>query len=242
MASSVLTDVGFYIAEYNFSAEMNEVSLTQDIEAPDATSFATNGTRSYTAGLAGVSGTHHGWWDNDNTTKLSGGGQFFTNVGVQLAGLHTLMPEGGLEDEVAYMFNATQTRYSPNGSLGDIFGFDLEFMPRGDLLRGTTLTDSEVSRSATETGTERQLGASTGLTVYSGIHCTEFTGTTLDVTIESDVVGFAGPTTRITHTQLTDVGSELSTFTAGTTDDYWRMVGTFVGTSFTLACVVAIQA
>ena len=240
MATSVLTDVAFFIRELNFSAEMNEVSLTQDIEAADATTFATNGTRTFTPGLAGVSGTHHGWWDT--TGVLSGSSEAFDDIGVQLAGLHTLMPEGGLENEVAYMFEATNTRYSPSGSLGDLWGFDLEYMPRGDLLRGTTLTDSEVSRSSTEVGTERQLGASTGLTVYSGIHCTEFTGTTLDVIIESDVVGFAGPTTRITHTQLTGVGSELSTFTAGTTDDYWRMTGTFVGTSFTLACVVAIQA
>lgn len=255
MPAFVLTDVQFLIAQYDFSAEMNEVALNLDIEIPDNTTFNNTGTRSYTPGLQGVGGVHHGWWDNNSSgldpafgEALSGGGEFFDNIGQLNIGVHTIVPDGGdAEDQVAYFFEAQESKYSPGGGIGELFGFDLEFMPRGDLLHGRTMLDGTLSRSATVTGSALQLGAPGAapgnLTVYSSIHCLEFTGTSLDVTIESDdAMGFATPTTRITHTQLTDRGSEISTFTAGTTDDWWRVVGTFVGTSFTLACVVAIQA
>lgn len=247
MPTRVLTDVAFFIAEFNFSAEMNEVSLTQDVEAPDATTFATGGTRTFVPGLAGVSAVHHGWYDTDTAINAARG-PFFDDVGVQLAGLHTLMPEGGLEDEVAYMFEAMGSRYSVNGAIGDIFGFDLEYQPRGDLLRGRTMLDSEVSLVSTKVGVAlnlgpTDLGGGEIINAYSGIHCTAFDGTTLDVIVESDDAnGFPSTTTRISHTQLTGVGSELLAFTAGTLDDWWRITGTFVGTSFTLAAVVAIQA
>jgi len=245
MPTIVLTNVCFFLGQYDFSAEMNEVSLTQDIEIPDATTFKAGNTRQYTPGLRGVAGVHHGWVDND-VAAFSGTGVPFGLVGTQLAGVHTLLPEGGTaEGEVAYFFESSLSKYSEKGSVGDLYGFDIEFSPRGDLIRGRLLNDATALETGSVTGAKVQLGAQTVdvNVVYAALHIFEFTGTSLDVVVRSDAdSGAGGETTRITFTTANGVGAQGPlTFEAGTTDTWWDAVLTFVGTSFRAAVVVGIQ-
>lgn len=244
MTTQVLTDVGFFIAQYDFTTEMNEVSLSEEIEIPDDTTFRA-GTRTVAPGLQGVAGIHHGWYD-DAATAFSGGTVPFDNIGTTLAGVHTLLPEGGTTSgERAYFFEATQTKFGVGGSNGELFGFDIEFAPRGDLYGGRLLDDAITLHTASRTGTSYQLGAQVvGTNVIRAVlHVVEFTGTSLDIDIRSDDnSGMATPTTRISFTQAAGVTSEGPlTFTAGTTDDYWDADLTFVGTSFRACIVISLQ-
>ena len=247
MATTVLTDVCFFVAEFDFTGEMNEVSLTQTVEIPDATTFQSGGTRQYTPGLKGVSGIHHGWINNEvgPPSFFGGDGTAWGLVGTQEAGNHTLLPEGGTtEGEVAYFFMSTLTKFSEAGSIGDLYGFDIEFNPRGDLIRGALMNDAITLQTGSFTGAKVQIGAQTAGTdiLYARIHVVEFTGTTLDVVVRSDADASAGgETTRLSFTQATDVTSENLTFIAGTTDEYWDVDFTFVGTSFRAIVVVGIQ-
>lgn len=256
MSTIVLTDVCLFIAEFDFTTEINEVSLTQEVEIPDATVFKSGNTRQYTPGLKGVAGTHHGWYDTSGVSgfppppgeSLSGSGQFFEYLSTptQLIGVHTILPEGGTTaGERAYFFEATQSRYSPNGSLGELFGFDIEFMPRGDLIGASLMDDAVTLHTASRTGTSQQLGAQTADVdkVYAALHVVEFDGTTLDINVRSDNdSGMAGATTRISFTQATAETSEGPLlFTAGTADDWWDVDLTFVGTNFRAVLVVGIQ-
>lgn len=245
MPTQVLKDVAFFLAEFDFTAEMNEVSLSQEIEIPDATVFKSGRTRQYTPGLRGVAGVHHGWYDNDDES-LSGGGEFFTNIGQQLAGVHTILPDGGFAaGEVAYFFEASESKFSINGSLGELFGFDLEFSPRGDLIRGRVMDDADTLHTASRTGASQQLGTQVVGTniVYAVMHVVAFDGDTLDVVVRSDgASNMATPTTRITFPQVDGViGLGPLTFAAGTTDTWWDVDLTFVGTSFRACIVVGIQ-
>jgi hypothetical protein len=247
MATTVLTDVCFLVAEYDFTAEMNEVSLTQSVETPDATTFKSGNTRQYTPGLAGTAGVHHGWVNSDTgpPTFFGGDGTAWGLVGTQEAGNHTLLPEGGTtEGEVAYFFESSLTKYSESGSIGDLYGFDIEFSPRGDLIRGSLMNDAITLQTASFTGAKVQVGAQTAGTdtLYARIHVVEFSGTTLDIDVRSDTDAIAGgETIRLSFTQATGVTSENLTFTAGTTDTWWDVDFTFVGTNFRAIVVVGIQ-
>lgn len=235
MSAFVLKDAKVFVNEFDVSADHNEIALNLSIDEVENTTFG-GGTHSFSPGLRGIGGVHHGFWDAAEPDA-----EFFAAVGSG-PHLHSIIVPDGSDGDRGFFFNASAMRYSPSGAIGEMFAFDIEWMAQGDFIGGTSMAAYQ-SRSSSFNGTAYQLGApgtTTPLTVYSAIHCTAFNGTTLDVVVQSDTVGFGSPTARITHTQLTDVGYELSTFTAGTTDDYWRTSVTFVGTSFTLAHIVAI--
>lgn len=241
MATQVLTDIKLYVAQYDLSARTNRCTLAQEIETLDTTTFGTSGTRSFRAGLQAIAGQHSGLWSSEDANDIDA--VIFNRIG-QNNILHTLAMPDGVQGDIGYSFVAAGSRYTPGASVGELMAFDFEFAGAGAALyRGTIMQSSTELETATGTGTARQLGA-VGATesVISALHCTEFTGTSLDVTVVSDDgAGMASPTTRITHTQLTDVGSELLTAAGPITDDWWRVDFTFVGTSFRLAVNVAIQ-
>lgn len=239
MAVQVVKNAKLYVGAYDLSGDTNRLALSQEIEMLDSTTFATNGTRTYIPGLKGVGGNHAGFWNGGDTAV---DGVLFGNIG-QTDILHTIATTDGEEGDRSYSFETSQSRFTPGGTVGEIFQFEYEFAASGDdLYRGTILKSGNDAETATTNGGALQLGAVlTGGLVVSSIHCVEFTGTSLDVVIASDDgAGFASGTTRITHTQLTDVGSEILSASGPITDDYWRAECTFVGTSFTLVVSVAI--
>lgn len=135
----------------------------------------------------------------------------------------------------AYLMKGVALTYTPRkGNVGELAMGDISStVAQGPLVRGQLLHPSNVSRTSSSTGTERQMGA-VGATqrLYAALHVISASGTspTLDVKIQSDDnSGFTSATDRITFTQATAKTSELSSVAGAITDDYWRVSYTIGG-------------
>ena len=105
----------------------------------------------------------------------------------------------------------------------------------GPVVRGTLMHPTTTARSTSSTGTARQLGAvSATQSVYAALHVLSVSGTstpTLTVTVQSDTVGFATPTSRVVFSGATAVGAQFGSAAGAITDDYWRVSWTVSGTN-----------
>lgn len=241
MAVQVLRNCRLYIDGYDLSGQINRLALANDMEVLDSTTFGTSGTRAFAQGLLGIGGSHQGFWHADDDPP-GVDDILFSRIGERDI-LHTIAVTDGAAGDRAYSFLATGSRYTPGGTIGELLSFEIEFSASGlTVYRGSLLKSAEDAVTGNGTGTGLQLGAvATGGQVVSSLHCIEFDGTSLDVEIESDDANsFASATTRITHSQLTDVGSELVAANGPITDTWWRANFTFNGTSCRFAVNVAI--
>ena len=118
----------------------------------------------------------------------------------------------------------------------------------GPIIRGTLMHSGAVARTASGTGTARQLGAvSSSQKVYAALHVLSASGTTpsLTVKVQSDnAVGFPSATDVITFSAATAVGSQWGSTAGALTDDWWRVSYTISGTSpsFLFAVTIGIAA
>lgn len=234
MAVLALTDATVWVGGYDLSSDLNSVTLNATADELDATTFG--GTyRTRVGGLRSVELSHQGfvqYADPDST--------LFADLAAER--VFTVTPTGD-DGEVAYIFKAVRTAYTPlSGAVGDLAGFqgtamgsDGVGMPRGRLLKAKGAVSGAVS------GTARQLGAvSATQKVYTTIHV--FTaGTTADVIVESDDgSGFATGTTRSTTTVTAAGATWVAPVSGAITDDWWRVRFANVTGSFSLAVAVAI--
>lgn len=242
MPAFVFTDAKIKFGGRDLSGVSNQITLTGEVDLQETTTFGAN-YRTRLAGLFTSSAQLEAYWENisandsldsDIFARLAAGTQLFSSAA-----------EGGLVAGIAYMFEADLESYALGDNIGELAKATIAIQGNARLLRGQVLENS--TRTATANGTAVQAGAVLATeTVHSGIHVTAASGTspTLDVTVESDdASGFASPLLRITHTQLTGVGSELKSLAGVVTDDWWRLVLTIGGTtpSFTVFGTLAIR-
>ena len=157
---------------------------------------------------------------------------------------------GSADGSVAYTMNGIALSYSPfGGEVGQLAMASVKGRSASSpVVRGKVLHPLGTARSASGTGTGRQLGAVVaGKSVYAALHVASATGTTpsLTVKVQSDDNGsFTTPTDRITFTAETDATSHYQWGSAAgaITDDYWRASWTISGTgpSFTFLLAVGI--
>ena len=240
MAEQVLGDQKLWFGGYDLTGIMNALGLDYGAEMLDVTVFGDN-TRNFAGGLKTVAAHLEGLWDSDGTLDEA----LFNRVGLSNAPMSFAAVDAA-EGDVAYSFLAAQGEYQFGGAVGDALGFSVTAEGAGDCVRGTLMHNA--TRSATHTGTARQLGAvGAAQKLYGALHVLSAGGTTptLDVTVESDDdSGFASPATRITFAQKTAIGFEWATpVDDAITDDWWRTVLTIggAGPSFAAVCVLAIQ-
>lgn len=232
----IYDDAKIWIDGYDFSSQMTATAIEYGSEAQDDTTFGDT-TRSNTGGLKTVAVSHEGNWDSspDNI--------FFQNIGVSDVPV-SISPDVGADGDLAFTLLSQYSAYAPGGAVGEIYKFSFNGVATGDLVRGTIMHNA--SRSSSGNGTARQLGAvSATQKVYAVMHVLTAPDSpvgTLDVIIQSDDnVGMTTPTSRITFTQATTIGSEWSIPVDGAiTDDYWRVNYTVSGT-FSFVVVIAIQ-
>ena len=88
-----------------------------------------------------------------------------------------------------------------------------------------------------------QLGAvASGQIVAASLHVIAASGTSLDVTVESDSTsGMSSPTTQLTFAQATAIGGQFLSAVGPITDDWWRVSWTVVGGSFTFVVAIGIR-
>lgn len=242
MGKLILTDVPIRFNGYDISGDTNEVSLDGSRDEKDTTNFASSGWREFLAGLKKLDWMVKGFFDPETFDE-----EAFNAVTAQGATEHNItVAKGSTLGDTAYIAKVRGAKYDALGQIGEVAGFDLGGSGSGVMAKATLMEDSTFSASGNGTG--RQLGAVTSSqTLYGLLHGTANTGTspTIDVVIESDDnAGFTTATTRLTFTQLTDIGSEFLELAGPVTDDYWRAVVTIGGTSspsFTITLSLGIQ-
>lgn len=240
MTTKVISNKPIWVNAYDFSSSMHEVAVDYASEEKEATTLADT-THIFKNGLKSVGLAMNGFWDETTTNPVDS--QNFAQTGQN--SLCTFAAETGAEGEIAYFMNALQAKYDLTGDIGEMFAFTVDAAAAGSLVRGTIeLKQSALTATANSTG--RQLGAlSATQTLWAAIHVTGVGSgaQTFDAIVQSDDNGsFTSATSRITFTQLTDIGSELKSVVGAVTDDYWRINYTITGStpSFTVVVVLGI--
>lgn len=240
MPDLVLQNPAFVMDSYNLTPQVSALALNNGAELKDGTRSGDD-TRRNVPGLLLWDLSHVGIQDFDSGNVDS---VLFGNLGLT-GKLVTVGPDGVDESDVVFFGEATEGEYQAyeNAQIGELVKFTVAAASKSKLARGKVFKDASASPSADGDGTAIQLGAiSAGQSLYAGIHVLDASGTTLDVTIESDdAMGFASPVVRGTFNQFTAVGSQWLTPVAGPiTDDWWRASWDVVGGSFTFIVVAAI--
>ena len=241
MAEQILKDCKLYLAEYDFTGQMNALAINYGAEVLDNTVFGGD-TRSNTGGLKTMGFQHEGLWnggDGEVDDVLFGK--------IALANqLMTICPTTGADGEPAYTGSIIVGEYSPGAAVGELFRFGVGGQADDTFLNGTIMQPAGAETSS-GTGTAAQLGAvGASQKIYSTVHVLSASGgsPTLDITIESDDnVGMTTSATQNTHTQFTGVGSERLSADGAIADDYWQVNFTLGGTSpsFSFVVILAIQ-
>ncbi len=244
MAKFVFKDAVVMFDGRNISGELSSVSLEYNAETPERTVMG-DGTKTRLPGVLDIVASHNGWWDAVSAAD-SLDADLFAKIGAA-SGLMSFSPDGGQIGEIGFSFPVQSASYVPGATHGEVFAFAVTVNSDGPLVRGSVMENSAFASGANN-GTSRQLGASAATdTITSVIHAVAIAGTspTLDVIVESDdATGFPSPITRLTHPQLTALGSNRQTLVGAVTDDWWRLKLTVGGTStpsFTVFGVIAIQ-
>lgn len=241
MASSVLTDCKLYVASFDMSGDMNALALTNSADMLDGTTFGAT-TRINKAGLKSIVAQHEGLWDSDGTDEPDD--VFFSRIGTADVPV-TICPVAGADGEVAYLFRAVHSNYTPGAAVGELYAFsvNMEGSDGAPLVRGMVLQPAS-AKTATSTGTARELGAvSATQRLYGSLHVIAASGTnpTLDVVVASDTAeAFPSTATQLTFAQKTAIGSDWQTAAGAITDTWYRVSYTIGGTNPSFTFVVAV--
>lgn len=259
MAPIVLRNCKILLGGYDFSGESNQLSLDYRAELLEDTVFNSGVTRSNVPGLktTAFSATilHNPEEPEDGGVLVKSYNEFlFERIGATREIL-TVCPVGEAIGDIAYSTRQINGSYTPlTGGVGELMAGELT----GSTFQNSLLTRGILldlgTKIATGTSTPNNFGAvAEGKTLYSSVHVVGVHGTigeTIDIVIESDdAVGFATPTTRLTHTQFTTArgASWQESYQAvgggGITDAWWRAKCTIAGAAaeYRIYVTLAIQ-
>lgn len=240
MASLSLTDATTWIGGYDFTSNLNEISLNTSIDDLDSTTFGGGGYRARKGGLRTVEANMAGFWES--ATLDAPDPQVFTNIGT--ADRVVTMAYDDAETSTAYLFQAGKFSYDMFGEVGALTPFNVSMMgtnPVG-LIRGQ-VSKAKANVSATGvTGTGVNLGnVSASQYLYATFHVFS-AGTTITVTVQSDDnAGFTTPTTRITFGPITTAGGTWGVRLAGAlAETHYRFNVTAITGTFSVAGAIGI--
>lgn len=242
MASFMLQDVTTWVAGYDFTTDLNQVSLSTSVDDLDATTFGGGGYRARRGGLRSVEASYSGFWQSATTDAPDP--QAFTSLGT--VDQAVTIANDDAEGSAAFMFQGGKFSYNLLGQIGEVVPFDLDMMGShgaSGLVRGQ-VTKAKGSVSATgATGTGVNLGAvSATQFLYATFHVFGTPGTTITATVQSDDnAGFTTPTTRITFGPITTAGGTWGTRVAGAlTETHYRLNVTAITGTFSIAAAIGI--
>lgn len=244
MSVFVLTDVGTWVAGYDFTCDTNSASLSIEVDDQETTTFCTNGWRSRTGGLREVSADLEGFWQAGADQVDS---EVFNSLGVKNEAV-TMAPTIGTAGSTAFMYQGGKFSYEMFGDIGDVTPFSLSMMGTDGVgvVRGkVAATKQAVSATGalgsvlTDLSSDDQVASDQHL--YATFHVFS-AGTTITVLLESDdSSGFASPTTRATIGPLTTTGGTWMTRVAGPiTDTHYRFNVSAITGEFSVGGAIAI--
>lgn len=239
----ILTSCRLYHGAYDLSGNVNTLELSMDADTQDVTTFASNGWTSVEPGMKTGNFSFEGYY-------ATGTGSIDTHLNGEIGTTGTVLTIGSssADGSTAYLTKtATAQIQVLGGSVGEVGKVSASGTAVTDVVRGTILLPSSSAKTATGTGTGRQLGA-VGATeaLYASLHILAVSGTatpTLTVKIQSDDnSGFTSPTDRVTFSAGTATGAQWGSVAGAVTDTYWRVSYTVSGTSpsFTFAVAAGI--
>lgn len=241
MGSFVLKDVRTFVGGYDFTTDLNSITLGASVEDKDNTTFGTGGYRSRVGGLRDVSADLAGFWQSAETDAVDP--QAFGNLGVSDRAV-TVTPLG-TEGDVAYMFRGGKFTYEMFGEVGEVTPFTLNMLGTNKigLVRGALAKAVGTVSATGPIGSVLNLGAADAdQFVYAVLHVFS-AGTTITVAVESDdssaftspsTVGTIGPVTLPSGTWMTRVAGPV-------TDTYYRLNVSSITGSFVVAGAIAVQ-
>jgi hypothetical protein len=222
--AKLIVDGALALGAYNLTPNTMALSVDMSTDEVPGTTFADSFENFLPGGLKkaalGVSGfTEYSSPDVGIAAALGAGNTVITAAA------------GRSDGSRAWFLNAMVGKYTPfSGSVGEGAKFELGAATSDRLIAG--YLQAYGSKTTTGNSTGQQLGAlSASQSLYASLHVITATGTTLDVTVESDDnSGFTSATTRITFTQVTTTPvAYLSSVAGAVTDTYWRMKWTISG-------------
>lgn len=239
MAKLVLLNTRLFAAGADLTGVTNKAEISAEVEAKDATTFASAGAKEFLGGLASSTITAEGFFEAGDPGKVDD--VAFAQRGA--LGPWSVCPIAATDGALVYFTNALETNYTLGGAVGDIAPYKANAQGSWRVVRGNIAHPVATARTTSGTGTSNQLGAvPEGKHLYAALHVLSVSGTTpsLTVTVGSDnATGFPSSTTQITFDAATAVGGQIKRVAGPITDDWFRAAWTISGTSPSFQFVVA---
>lgn len=236
MASVHFYDPIIYMHGYDLTGDLHSVSLQEEAEELDNTTFGTGGYRSRIGGLKSVSLSGNGYWQSSPDAEIG------PNLGT--TNRVVTINHDNTETSPARLIQVGHFKHNIGGSVGGLMPFDFEAKntdpqgaPRGQVAK----KKGDVSATGA-IGSGLLLGAvSATQYLYATFHVFS-AGTTITVVVESDDnAGFTTATTRGTIGPLTTTGGTWMTRVAGAiTDTYFRFRVTAITGTFSVGGAIAV--
>ncbi len=240
MAISYWQDMSILVGGLELATHGKNVTLATEVAPLDSTAINTTGWMSFIGGLKSSKVDMSLMQD---VTAGSVDSTVFDLLGDADTphSICTLSADGS----TAYLFRGIPLSYTPQeAQVGELATAKLAGQSStGGVVRGTLIHPGSASRTSSDVGTGRQLGAvAAGKSLYAALHVLSVAGTdtpTVTVKVQSDDnSGFTSATDRITFTGATAVGAQWSSVAGAITDDYWRISYTISGTNPVFAFAV----
>jgi hypothetical protein len=236
----VMTDCTIWLNQYDLQSNVNEFSVSAEIDVVDATSFASGGWREFKPGLRRATAAVKGFFDP----------ALFEAVASSLIASNVLLGVSvtGQAGSAAYIARGLEHKAGLPAKLGEMAMLETELTtsaPEG-VVRGSVLLP-KATATASGNSSGQQLGSvSTGQKIHAALFCFAASGTSpsLSVKVQSDDnAGFSSPTDRVMFSPFTATGYEMAATAGAISDNYWRVSWSISGTSpsFTFAVLAGIQ-
>lgn len=240
MATFVLDDATIWVHGYDFTTDLNQVSLNITAEQLDATTFGGGGYRARQGGLRSVESQVAGFWQSATSGAVDP--ETFPDLGTADR-VVTLAPDSA-ETTPAYLFQAGKFAYQPFGQIGALTPFSLNMAGTNGVgvVRGQVAKAKGNVSATGATGSGVNLGAvGASQYLYASLHVFS-AGTTVTIVVESDDnANFTSATTRATLGPITTTGGTWATRVAGSiTDTHYRFRVSAVTGTFSIAGAIGV--
>lgn len=246
MSEIVMVDASIAVGPLELRCTSSKVTLSPGIEVEDTTTFCSGGWRTKAAALGDWSAMVQGYYNPDGAA--TGAVEFDKG---EFDALGTVVPvsiaPSSADGSVAYLGAALAAKLDQFDQVGKVAPFSLELPGSGRLARGVLLHPPATARTASGTGTGRQLTtvpADRELVAVCNVVAALGTTPSLTVTLQrDDNAGFSSATTVGTFGPFTAPGSGILRVAGPITpDDRYRITWTISGTgpSFLFSAAVGL--
>jgi hypothetical protein len=246
VATFALLNCTTYADAYDFTTDLNQLTIKTDVDEKEVTTFGGNGFRARIGGLKDVSADLQGYWQSNiaGTSFSAPDPVGFSSLGVSDR-VVTITP-AGVEAATAYICQLGNFSYDLGTTVGDVMPFTLAM--NGTNAQG--IVRGQLAKARGNVAATGVLGSGCNLTaptanqfVYCAFHV--FTaGTTITVQVQSDDnSGFTTPITRGTIGPITTAGGTWMTRVAGpfSGETWWRLNVSGITGTFNVAGSIGIQ-